>query len=249
MKRAIALLVVWSLPGVAAAQLVPGQHHFMAHAGPLFPTGRLLKATAQYPVPRPGNKLLLRDVMTDMTLDPGLFTGGRYAYDLTRRLQIEAEVDWGLAVFVTRQLELKPDEEEGLPQYETTTTDARILQMFVNMTYYLGSWSTATPYLTVGIGDHNLDLRQKGEVDPDPIHDRAVMAGLGVDFHASDRLGIRVEVRNYMYNFSFDNQYVDPVRSQDILYRRPELINTTSVAGPRFQNDLTLSIGFMVRSF
>ena len=101
----------------------------------------------------------------------------------------------------------------------------------------------------VGFGDHDLDLRQKGEVNPDPIHDSMGIAGLGVLLHANDRLGVRVEVRDYIYNFSFDNQFVDPVKSREIVSRRPDLLNTTGIAEPMMQHDIVLTLGFMVHPF
>ena len=72
---------------------------------------------------------------------------------------------------------------------------------------------------------------------------------MGLTFRATDRLGIRVEVRDFMYNFSFDNQFVDPVRSRLLVANRPDFYNTTSKAGPRFQNDLALSLGFQVHPY
>jgi hypothetical protein len=52
-----------------------------------------------------------------------------------------------------------------------------------------------------------------------------------------------------MYNFRFDNQFVEPVASRLILFRREEFLNTTSIAGNKFQNDVALTISFMVRTF
>ena len=249
-KRVVALFLLGvALPGLAAAQLTPGNHHFMAQLGPFLPRSELLRTTSIRATPRitdPTNP-----VVTDISLDPGLFLGARYVYAFNRRLAIEAEFDFGLALCAIRELEIMDDTEAGdQPQYDTTTMDARNYYLSVNLVYFLGNWARANPFLTVGIGDHNLDLRRKGSVDPDPIHDRMFMAGLGTILHANDRLGIRIELRDFMYNFRFDNQFVDPVQSQNILFRRGEdFINATSVGGEKFQNDIALTLGFMVHPF
>lgn len=247
MKSAIALLLCL-LPGSAAAQLIPHRHHVMAHAGPLLSTQKLLEQTAIYPTGRASDPF--NPVETEISLDPGLFTGMRYVYSLTRRLAVEAELDFGLAVLAIRQLEIKPDAEPGdEPQFETTTIDGRIYQYSVNLAYYFGPWSSSHLYVLAGIGNHRLDLRKKGEVDADPVDDRMGIAGLGLLLHANERLGVRVELRDYIYSFSFDNQFVDPVASRQLLFRRPELYNTTSIAEPRLQHDLVLTLGFMVHPF
>ena len=245
----LVVCILVALPGAASAQLVPGRHQIMAQAGPHFATNRLLKARAVYPTYR-STAPFFAEVATDIKLDPGLFTGVRYVYNLTRRLQVEGEFGIGLTVLAIRQLEIRPDAKGAdQPQFETTTLDAHVLQYFLNLTYYLGNWSKAHPYVTFGVGDHNLDLLQKGQVNPDPVHDGAVMGGLGLILPATERLGIRLEVRNYMYNFQFDNQFVDPMKSREILFRRPDLIKTTRAAGARFQNDLACSLGFLVYPF
>ncbi len=249
-KRVIALfLLVVALPGLAVAQLTPGNHHLMAHIGPFLPRSELLRTGSIRQTGRitdPTNP-----VITDIKVDPGLFVGARYVYALNQRLAVEAEFDFGLALCAIREIEIKDDAEEGdQPQYDTTTMDARNYQFSVNLVYFLGNWARANPFLTVGIGDHNLDLRRKGQVDPDPVHDRMFMAGLGTILHATERLGIRIELRNFMYNFRFDNQFVDPVQSQRILFRRGgDFIKATGVAGEKFQNDIALTLGFMVHPF
>lgn len=221
----------------------------MAHFGPFVPRSELLRTGSIRNTERmvdPTNP-----VITDIKVDPGLFVGARYVYALNRRLAVEAEFDFGLAICAIRELEIMEDMEPGdQPQYDTTTMDARNFQLSVNLVYFLGNWSRANPFLTIGVGDHNLDLRRKGAVNPDPIHDRMLMAGLGTILHATERLGVRIELRNFMYNFSFDNQFVDPVQSQNILFRRgKDFYKATSVAGEKFQNDLTLTLGFMVHPF
>lgn len=249
MKRASAFLLLF-LPAAASAQLVPGRHSLVPHAGPLFPAGELLRTTAIYEIRRQGGQVDFNPVVTDISLDPGVFVGARYAYALTRRLAVEAEFDFGLSVGVIRQLEIKPDARpDDELQYETTTMDARIYQFGVNLTYYAGPWTRAHPYVTVGIGNHTLDLRQKGEVDPDPVRDRMFMGGLGLVLHANDRLSVRMEVRDFMYSFRFDNQFVDPVRAREIVFRREDFYKTTSIAGEKFQNDLACTLAFMVHPF
>jgi hypothetical protein len=248
LKRWLAAFLIALLPGSAAAQLTPGNHSFMAHFGPFIPRSELLRTAAVMKTPRvtdPDNP-----VITDMKLDPGLFLGARYFYALNRRLGVEAEFDFGLSIFAIRQLEIMEDTEEGdQPQFETTTSDARTYQFSVNLVYFLGNWRRANPYLTAGIGNHILDLRRKGSIDPDPVRDRMFMAGFGTILHANERLGIRVEVRDFMYNFRFDNQFVDPAQAQFIVHGREDLIKATSVSGEKFQNDIALTLGFMVHPF
>lgn len=249
MKRVVAVyLLAAALPGSAVAQLTPGNHSFVAHAGVFLPRSELLRTTAEMSTPRPTDPT--NPVVTDIKLDPGLFMGGRYVYALNRRLAIEAEFDFALSICAIRQLEVMPTTQESdEPQYETTTMDARIYQLSVNLVYFIGNWTTTSPFLTIGAGDHNLDLRRKGSSDPDPVHDPMFMAGIGTIFHANERLGIRIEVRNYMYNFRFDNQFVDPVQSQYIIYRRPDFIKATAPSRDKFQNDIAVTLGFMVHPF
>jgi hypothetical protein len=248
-KRLVAVfLVAAAWPVSAVAQLTPGNHSFVATAGAFLPRSELLRTTAEMSTPRPTDPS--NPVVTDIKQDPGMFLGGRYVYALNRRLAIEAEFGFALSICAIRQLEIMPDTEESdEPQYETTTMDSYTYQLSVNLVYFLGNWKTASPFLTIGVGDHNLDMQQKGSVDPDPVHDAMFMAGVGTIFHANERLGIRVEVRDFMYNFRFDNQFVDPVQSQYLIYRRPDFYNATSVSRDKFQNDIAVTVGFMVHPF
>jgi len=247
-KLAIVLAVV--APGIAAAQVSPGAHYFEPHAGTLLAGTELLRNTATYPTFRVTDPY--NPVVTDIKLDPGVLLGFRYGYGLTRRLLVEAEFNWAVSVHAIRQLEIKPDTDpDAQPQYETTTTDAHILMYFLNLSYFPPVWPRVNPFLTFGVGNHTIDLVKKGSVDADPIYDRAFVFGLGSLLRASDRLGIRVEVRDFMYNFRYDNQYVDPVESRQIIdpVLRPDFYNTTSASGTKFQNELVLTIGFMIRPF
>jgi hypothetical protein len=248
-KRLVAVfLLAAALPGSAVAQLTPGNHSFVALTGAFLPRSELLRTTAVMSTPRPTDPT--NPVVTDIKLDPGLFLGGRYVYALNRRLAIEAEFDFALSICAVRQLEVMPETQESdEPQYETTTMDARTYQMSVNLVYFMGNWKIANPFLTIGAGNHILDLRQKGSVDPDPVYDPMFMAGIGTIFHANDRLGIRIEVRDFMYNFRFDNQFVDPDQSQYIIHGRPDFIKATEVSRDKFQNDIAVTVGFMVHPF
>jgi hypothetical protein len=239
------------LPGAAPAQLIPGQHYVAASSGATFSTSELLRNTAIYPIPQQGGQPdKYNPVVTDIKVDPGLLLGGRYAYAVSRRLALQVQGDFAVGVCAIRQLEIKPDAEPGdQPQYETTTMDAWISQYSASLSYFLGPWRRAHLFVTAGVGQHELNLRQKGEVDPDPVRDRMILAGLGLVLHATERLDVAVEVRDHMYNFRFDNQFVDPIRSREILYRRPDLLLTTGRAGDKFQNDLTLAMSFVVRPF
>jgi hypothetical protein len=233
----------------AQAQLQPGSGYVLPGIGPLFATTELLDVPGiEYPTPSPADPS--NPVNTDIKLDPGIFLSGRFVYALTRRLAVEAEVDWAVSVCAIRQLEIKTGMQEGdEPQYETTTFDARITQYGVALSYFFSDWKRVQPFVTGGFGEHILNLQQKGEVDPDPIRDRYIMGGLGLAIHATDKLIIRVELRDFMYNFRFDNQFVDPYQSQLILFRRPDFLRTTSVASDRFQNDLAFTVGFMIQTF
>jgi hypothetical protein len=245
-KRRVILLLVL-LPQIAAAQLHPGAQTIIPSAGALLSVNELLRTTAVYPRLHPTDTD--NPVVTDISLDPGLFVGLRYGYALTRRLQVEAEFDWGVAVHVIRQLEIRPDTDEAAqPQYETTTQDAHILQYGLSMTYYLASWQRAQPFLVFGFGSHSMDLVSKGEVNPDPVRDRYMLAGLGTNLPVGDRLGIQIEIRDYMYNFRYDNQFVDPNQTPPIVYPR-DIYLSTSIAGTKFQNDVALTVGFAVRVF
>jgi hypothetical protein len=245
-KRRVILLLVL-LPQIAAAQLIPGSQTIIPSAGTLLPINELLRTSAIYPPLRPTDEEV--GVVTDISLDPGLFIGLRYGYALTRRLQIEAEFDWAVAVHVIRQLELREQTEANTqPQYETTTQDAHILQYGVGMTYYLANWQHARPFLVFGFGSHDMNLVPKGEVNPDPIRDRYILAGLGTTLPVSDRLGIQIEVRDFMYNFRYDNQFVDPGRTPPIVAPR-DIYESTGISATKFQDDVVLSVSFAIRLF
>ena len=165
-------------------------------------------------------------------------------YALTRRLGLELELSWAVAVHVIEQTQLDP-EATGTPQVETTTTDARIVQGFANLTYFMGQYGASSPFLTVGFGQHVMDLDQKGNANPDPIYDTAFMAGLGLMIVSNETLSFRLEVRDYMYNFYYDNQFGDE-RSGDILGLR-DIGIAVDGSEPRFQNDVTVTFGVMVK--
>jgi len=244
------LLVALCLAGPqpAFAQLLPGHHYLTPYAGAALPLNELLRNSAIYPTPRVSDPF--NPVVTDIKFDPGLTLGLRYGYSATRRLVIEAEASWLLTVCAIRQLEIKPDESEGdQPQYETTTMDAHVVQAVLSMTYFAGSWRRMIPYLTFGAGEHIVYMRQKGDVKLTPMRDRSIIASLGAMFPANDRLGIRAEVRDTMYNWRFDHEFTDPVASRSLLFGRPDFYNTTSIAGPKFQNDVTVTVAFMIRVF
>jgi hypothetical protein len=240
------------LPATAFAQLapispiVPSRIYLLPSVGPFVPFNELLRNTAIYSTPRPSDPT--NPVVTDISIDPGLFTGVRVGYGLTRRLSVETEGNFAISVCAIRQLEIR-DDSNGTPQYETTTFDAHIYQYSLNLVYYGGPWSKVQLMGTTGVGEHILDLRRKGAVDPSPVRDRMIMGGMGLAIQATDRLSIRGEVRDFMYNFRFDNEFVDPALSQEILFRRSEFINTTSIAGDKFQNDVAFTLTFMVRTF
>ncbi len=250
MKRMLRLLPLCLCLGAVTveAQVAPGRVYVTPVFGPLFSKNVLLRATAIYPTPRvtdPDNP-----VVTEIKLDPGVFVGARFGYGLSRRLTLDAEFDLAVAVCAIRQLEIRDDSRPGsLPQYETTTIDARIFQYSLNLSFFPLPSRRVQPSVTFGFGNHDLDLRRKGSVNPDPVHDRAIIVGLGMVVHATDRLRIFGEVRDFMYSFRFDNQFVDPVESQLILSRRPEFYRTTSIAAAEFQNDLAFTVGFSVRTF
>jgi hypothetical protein len=234
-------LGIAAFPGWSGAQLQPGTHLLTPQIGVALATNDLMHSTAEHP--SNGEPV---DVVADIGLDPGAFAGARYVYALTRRLALEGEFGFTAAVCAIQLLELNPD-AEGEPQYEVTTLDAHVYQYFLNLNYFVGTWGVVSPNLTVGIGQHILDLRQKGEVNFDSIFDRAFLVGLGMMFHAHPRLDIRVDVRDYMYNFLFDNQFADE-RSHNIIDGRDIGLNVAE-AGARFQNDIVISLGFQVRPF
>lgn len=230
------------IPTVASAQLTLGSHYILPSAGAQFSTNDLMKITTIYPPIRPGEPPA--PVASRSALDPGIHASIRYMYGLTRKLGVELEASWGVAVHVIEQYEV--DSEAPQPQIESTVTDAHIIQYFLNMTYFLGPYYVTSPYVTVGIGSRTTDLRQKGPVNPDPIYNRAWMAGVGAMLVASETLAFRVEVRDYMYNFFYDNQFVDPNLSHGIIGAR-DIGIAARQASPRFQNDLVFTFGVQVR--
>jgi len=233
-------LLFW--PAVASAQLTPGAHYLLPSVGATFSTNDLVNVTTLYPELRPTDDPQL--VKTVTALDPGLFLSARYMYALTRRLAFEAELSFGVSVHVIEQTPLDP-EATGTPQVETTVSDARIYQGFVNLSYFMGSYESVSPFLTVGFGSHNMDLRKKGDTDPDPIYDTAFMAGFGLMIITNETLSFRLEIRDFMYNFFYDNQYADE-RSDGILDFR-DIGIAVDKAEPRFQHDLSVTFGILVK--
>lgn len=246
MRTLAVLAVLLALPAVTLAQLEPGRHYVQPVIGGLLPLEDLLRNTQEYRTFRPADPT--NPVVTDIKLDPGLFVGVRYVYGLTRRLGLEAEVDYAISVHAIRQLEIKPNTDaDAEPQYDTTTSDARILQYGLSLSYFLPMWPRLNPSFNVGVGSHSMDLARKGEVDPDPVRDAMVILGLGIFLPANDRLAIRVEVRDYMYNFRYDNQFLDPNYADAVT--RPDFLKTTTAAGTKFQNDMVLTVGFLTKLF
>ena len=239
MRRAIVFLLL--MPATAWAQLVPGQGHVLPTFGTCVAGTDLLASTTPIEFDHKGPPI--NDVSTSIGLDPGMYLGLRYTYNLNRRLAVEAEASYSVSGFVIEMLELVPD-ATGEPQFETTTTDARVYQLFADLAYHIGDWPVH-PFVTLGIGWHNMDLRQKGDIKTDPIKDVACRVGLGLLFRGNDRLGIRAEIRDVMYNFYFDNQFAGSASGQIVSNRDVGL--AVAAAGPRFQNDLAITLGFEVR--
>jgi hypothetical protein len=165
-------------------------------------------------------------------------------YAITHKLGLEVEASWGVAVHVIEQIDLNSEAEQ--PQIESTTTDAHIIQYFVNMSYFLGPYYVTSPFVTIGFGSRSTDLRQKGPINPDPIYNRSYMAGLGVMAVANETLAFRLELRDYMYNFFYDNQFADPNLSPGIIGER-DIGIAVAAAEPRFQHDLVVTFGVQVQ--
>jgi hypothetical protein len=215
LKKHIAVLVTIAVVVMgqdrAAAQILPGKHYLEPFMGAFLANEELLRNGAIYPTPRPSDPT--NPVITDIKLDPGLFFGLRYGYGLTRKLLVEAEFSAGISIVAIRQLEIKPDVQEGdQPQYETTTMDARILQYGVNLLYTVGTWRKLTPYFTFGAMEHVLDLRQKGESMP--IRSAIVHRG-GSGYAAAGERPSRHPHRDPRLHVQlrFDNQFIDPAQS------------------------------------
>jgi len=182
-------------------------------------------------------------VETTISLDPGFVAGLRYSYNLTRRLGVEVEGSFGINVFLIRMLDL--EQETGEPQYENTTTDARMWRYSGNLAYHIGDWPWFHLLLTAGVGEQVMNLRQKGPLKTDPIRDRFVVAGLGGAFHAHERLDIRVELRDFIYNFHFDNQFAGENAWQ--LVSRRDVGRAVAASQPELQHDIGVTIAFQVR--
>jgi outer membrane protein with beta-barrel domain len=244
------VLVAFSLflPGAAAAQLVPGQHSIMPSVGATFATDNLLSTTTPIafgiqPLP-PEENASANLVSTEMRLDPGFSVGLRYAYNLTRRLAAEVEGNYGVSVFAIQLLE-HLEEPTQEPQYETTTMDARIFRYGVNLAYHMGVWKDCHPFLLSGVGGQIINLRQKGPLNTDPVSNGTVVFGGGMNFRANNTLQIRAEVRDYVYNFHFDNQFAGPDSWQIMSYR--DVGRAVAVSQPTRQHDLVVSLGFQMR--
>jgi len=99
--------------------------------------------------------------------------------------------------------------------------------------------------LTGGFGEQVMDLRQKGPLKTDPIRDHYFMAGFGGSFHAHDRLDIRLEIRDFIYNFHFDNQFAGE-NSWQIVSNR-DVGRAVEASQPQLQHDIGVTLGFQVR--
>jgi hypothetical protein len=214
----------------------------MPSAGAHFSTNDLLNVVTEYPPLRPTD--IPGPLSTRTALDPGVHLSARYMYAVTRKLALELEASWGVAVHVIEQIDLTSEAEQ--PQIESTTTDAHILQYFLNMSYFMGPYYVTSPYVTIGFGSRSTDLRQKGPINPDPIYNRTYMAGLGVMAVANETLAFRLELRDYMYNFFYDNQFADPNLSHAIIGER-DIGIAVAEAEPRFQHDMVVTFGVQVR--
>lgn len=248
MRSLVLILVVLALPVGAAAQLVPGRHSLIPAAGAGFATADLLESTTPIafgvqPLPPEENEAA-NPVTTTIGLDPGIVFGLRYSYDLTRRLAVEVEGSYGISVLVIQMLEHIPD-ATGEPQFETTTMDARLWRYGVNLAYHMGSWRYFHPFLLGGVGGQIMDLRQKGSLETDPLRDATFVFGGGGYFHVNGRLGIRAELRDYIYNFHFDNQFAGPDAWQIVSFR--DVGRAVAVSQPTRQHDLVITVGFQIR--
>ncbi len=247
MRHLVPLLLL-CLPAASWAQLQPGRHRLIPAVGTTIATQDLLTSTVvmgygEQPLSAEENAAG-DSVSTTISLDPGFYLGLRYSYEMTRRLAVEVEGSVGVSVFVIQMLDLA--QQTGEPQYETTTTDARMWRYGVNLAYHMGNWRWFHLFLQGGVGGQIMDLRQKGSIDTDPIRDRTLMFGGGLFFHANDRLSLRAEVRDFVYKFSFDNQFTNPDESWKIVHRR-DVGLAVAEAEPTMQHDIAITLGFHVR--
>jgi hypothetical protein len=245
--RPLVVVLFLLLPVGAQAQLEPGRHSVIPFVGPTFGTQDLLYSVAPIafgiqPLPDEVNDTA-GPVETTIGLDPGFMVGVRYSYNLTRRLAVELEGSAGINIFVIQMLDLL--QETGEPQYETTTTDARMWRYSANLTYHIGDWQWFHLLLTAGFGDQVMNLRQKGPLKTDPIRDRYFMGGFGGSFHAHELLDIRLEVRDFVYNFHFDNQFAGEDSWQIVSNR--DVGRAVAASQPELQHDIGITLAFQVR--
>ncbi len=237
-----------AIPTVVRAQLVPGRHTIIPSFGVSFANENLLVSRTPIgfgvqPLPSFVNESA-NPVSTDISLDPGFSLGLRYSYNMTRRLAVEVDGSFGISVFVVQMLEELP-EPTTEPQYETTAMDARVYRYGVNLAYHMGNWQRFHPFLLGGLGGQIMDLRQKGAIKTDSTRDVTVVLGFGGYFHANDRLAIRAEVRDYIYNFNFDNQFSGDDSWRIIAFR--DVGRAVAVSQPERQHDVLLSLGFQIK--
>lgn len=265
MRSVVLVALVLSLPVSAGAQLVAGKHQFEPIGGVALATSNLLSTTTPMAFgftpfseeeleecgPGETSPGCSNPVSTTISLDPGAFAGLRYTYNLNSRLAVEGEFTGGISVFVIEMLEHFPPDDErasaGEPQFETTTMDARIYQYMFNLSYYFAHWGVANPYFTGGLGARTMDLRQKGDVNIDSLNDRIYMLGAGINFNVNQGFRIRFDIRDIMYNFSFDNQFAGRDSDQIVSFR--DVGQAVADASPEFQNDIYISLGFSMTAF
>jgi hypothetical protein len=215
LKKHIAVLVAIAVVVMgqdrAAAQITPGAHYFEPFVGAILAETRAVARRRHLPDAAPVGPT--NPVITDIKLDPGP------VFRPALRLWADAQapgrsgVLGGISIVAIRQLEIKPDVEEGdQPQYETTThgrahhavrPQSHVLRRHVaegdTVSSHSAPWSTSSTC-----------VRRARSM---PIRCTiAPSSSAGTVLPATDRLGIRLEIRDYMYNFRFDNQFIDPGR-------------------------------------
>lgn len=247
-RRWLVPCVILAIPTVVEAQLVPGRHTIIPSFGVAFSNANLLVSRTPIgfgvqPLPDAENEAA-NPVDTEISLDPGFSLGLRYSYNMTRRLAVELDGNFGVSVLVVQMLEELP-EPTTEPQYETTAMDARMYRYGFNLAYHMGNWQWFHPFLLGGVGGQVMDLRQKGEIKTDSIRDVTYMLGFGGYFHANDRLAIRAEVRDYIYNFHFDNQFAGDDSWRIIAFR--DIGRAVAVSQPERQHDVLLTLGFQIK--